>query len=78
MILDEYRNMPEPPDQFADAIGYHLWHKAHQCPCCGGKGWRLYNVRGRDPMKHECQCCQGSGMKDEDYCCTGFEHSEFE
>jgi hypothetical protein len=66
------------PDPFADAISYHEWFEDNKCPCCDGRGWRLYNVRGRDPMEHECQCCDGSALKGEDWECTGFDHSEYE
>lgn len=68
----------EPPDPFEDAIGYHLWVKANQCPCCQGKGERLYNVPNLDPMEFTCQCCDGSGMRDEEWECTRFDHSEYE
>lgn len=77
LIHDPYIAMPEPPDQLADPIGFHLWTEAHECPCCKGQGERWYECEHGDecptcccgPMQHECQCCGGAGLKDEDYHC---------
>lgn len=72
------RFQTERPDPMVDSIGYHEWFEDNKCPCCNGKGERLYNVRGCDPMEHDCRCCQGSGLRDDDYQCTGFDHCDFE
>lgn len=39
----------ECPDKFADPIGYFEWFEDNKCPCCDGKGFRLYNVSNNDP-----------------------------
>lgn len=68
----------ECPDKFADPIGYFEWFEGNKCPCCDGKGFRLYNVSNNDPMERECQCCQGSAMRDEDWDCDEFSHDEIQ
>lgn len=68
MMRDELRGIP-PPDPLEDAISYHLWFDANECPWCWGTGFDLEMLGEmdededeEDPDDCDCEECNGTGF----------------
>ncbi len=63
-VLADYEGMMEPPDEFADPIGYRLWLEANRCPDCNGCGKYLPlsdHPREIYKAREGCVTCRGTG-----------------